>query len=104
MPFTSQYIQVWNSAGSRKARRAPESSCARRPPTTSCLPHPNRLPWTKSNPIDLFVLDHEAVGTGAQGNLSLTEMLTRTPSPNGSHQTFTSAKRPVVLSRSRHDP
>ena len=50
-------------------------------------------------PIDLLFEEYEAVGSGAQGNLSLTEMLTRTPEPFGSHQTLTSANRPVVLRR-----
>src|SRR5450432_2351206 len=74
---------------------------AKRAPKTSCLPRPNRLPWTKMPPIALLFDDHDAVGSGAQGNLSFTEMLIRTPAPFGSHQTLTSAKSPVVLSRSR---
>jgi len=45
--------------------------------------------------------EYEPVGTGAHGNLSVTEMLTRTPEPYGSHHTFTSANNPAVLSRSR---
>src|SRR5262249_19789039 len=43
----------------------------------------------------------EPVGTGAQGNLSFTAMFTRTPVLYCSHQTLTSANRPVVLRRSR---
>ena len=49
----------------------------------------------------MLLADHEPVGTGAHGNLSLTEMLMRTPEPDGSHQTFTSANRPTVFRRSR---
>jgi hypothetical protein len=45
--------------------------------------------------------DQDAVGTGAQGNLSFTAMFTRTPVLCGSHQTLTSANRPVVFRRSR---
>src|SRR6185312_9319369 len=100
-PWSCQYIQVPNSEGSRYAITAPESIWAMRPPMTSCFPRPNRLPCTNSRPNDLLLADQEAVGTGAQGNLSFTEMLMRMPEPCGSHQTFTSANRPVVFSRSR---
>src|SRR5665213_2898598 len=101
IPCSCQYIHVPNSDGSRYAAVRPESMVARRPPRTSCLPRPNRLPSTKMRPIDLLFEEYEAVGSGAQGNLSLTEMLIRTPEPLGSHQTLTSANRPVVLRRSR---
>ena len=49
--------------------------------------------------VDFDFLD--PVGTGAQGNLSFTAMFTRTPVLCASHQTLTSANRPVVFSRSR---
>ena len=48
-----------------------------------------------------LLADHEAVGTGAHGNLSLTATLTRTPSPFCSHHTLTSENSPAVLRRSR---
>src|SRR5262245_28016325 len=72
-----------------------------RPPISSCLPRPNRLPCTNSRPNDLLLAENEPVGTGAQGNLSFTEMFTRTPVLYCSHQTFTSENRPVVLRRAR---
>src|SRR5450432_533051 len=82
----------------------PESSVASLPPTTICLPRPNRFPWTKSSPTDRLLAAQDPVGTGAQGNLSFTAMLIRTPPRKFSHQTFTSANRPAVLRRSRTDP
>ncbi len=41
------------------------------------------------------------MGSGAQGNFSLTTMLTRTPSWCGSQYTFTSANKPEECRRSR---
>ena len=69
------------ATGRGSRARRPSRRWRRRPPSTSCLPRPNRLPCTNSRPNALLLADHEPVGTGAHGNLSLTEMLMRTPEP-----------------------